>query len=58
VQLSNIVVAGLHPGRAQQRCCFGHRERQVTGADLQELSLGAQPRGPQRRLGPACQHQP
>jgi len=42
----------------QQRGCFLAGERQVTRADLGDPALGPQPGDPQRRLIPACQHQP
>jgi hypothetical protein len=31
---------------------------ELLAADLHDLAFGAQPRDPQRRLGPARQHQP
>ena len=43
--------------RREQLLRLGHRERQVVGADLDELALRAQPRQPQRRNRARDQHE-
>ena len=58
VQRRHVVLAQRHLRPAQQRGRLLAGQRQVTGADLEEPALGAQPRDPQRRLVPARQHQP
>ena len=58
VQLRHILLTQHHLGGAQQRRRLRHGKRQVTGADLSQPTLGAQPRDPHRRLGPPGQHQP
>ena len=58
VQLRHLIRAQRHLGVAQQRRRLVQGQRQIPGADLQDPALGAQPRDPQRRLGPARQRQP
>jgi hypothetical protein len=50
VQLGDLPLTQrqIHVAEQRRRLLMG--ERQITGADLQDLALGAQPRHPQRRL--------
>jgi hypothetical protein len=57
VQLGHLALAEGDAGRAQQRRRLCGAEHEVRGADFGEPGLGAQPREPQRRLGPARQYQ-
>jgi hypothetical protein len=58
MQLRDHISTQLQARATQQGSRLGAGQRQVSRADLQDLALGAQPRDPQRRLGPPGQHQP
>ena len=58
MQLRHLTGAQRQARIAQQRRRLGAGQRQVSRADLQEPAFRAQPRHPQRRLGPPGQHQP
>ena len=58
MQFRHVVIAERQASVAQQRCGLLAGQRQVGGADLKDPALSAQPRDPQRRRGPAGQHQP
>ncbi len=58
VQPGHLILGQRHLSVAQQRRRLLTGQRQIPGADLQDPALGAQPRHPQRRLGPPRQRQP
>ena len=58
VQPRHVRITERDTGVAQQRGCLREGERKVTGADLQNPRLGAQPGDPQGRPAPPGQYQP
>ena len=58
VQFRHLIGVQRHLRRAEQRGRLVAGQRQVSGADLGDPALGAQPRDPQRRLVPPGQRQP
>ena len=58
MQFGNVLLGDRDVSVAQQQERLVLGERQIPGADLQDPSLGAQPRYPQRRPGSASQGQP
>ena len=57
VQQRQVTGGDLHAEVRQQRAALGQREIQVPVAQLAQLIRQAQPVQPQRRVGPAGQHQ-
>ena len=58
MQLGHLIGPQHHARFPQQSGRLLAGERQVSRADLENPALGAQPPGPQRRLGPPGQDQP
>ena len=58
VQLRQVTVVQRHLSITQQQSRLRAGQRQITGADLGDPALGAQPRHPKRRLVPPRQRQP
>ena len=58
MQRRHVLLTQGQASVAQQRRRLPGGQRQVVPADLGDLALSAQPRDPQRRPGPAGEHQP